>query len=232
MSQKALKFIALFVLCFAFLTSCNGSNDRSVTIFTDNRPPITDLEIYKLRVDKDCVFKYESLSDIGEFSSYEEDYLVLKDKNGLEIKIYEYCPYIFYLDDKEVIDNFQIFVDELFFGESIDRLRYLGWGKDFSLEKVVSLEELPSGSMADTEFIAQFIEVNDIYYYYSKSDDNSAVLKSIAVILNGSLLCFKCSLFEDYEPINEDNILTCLLAGNPDGIDLASTYFDMPLNLN
>ena len=89
MSQKALKFIALFVLCFAFLTSCNGSNDRSVTIFTDNRPPITDLEIYKLWVDKDCVFKYESLSDIGEFSSYEEDYLVLKDKNGLEIKIYE-----------------------------------------------------------------------------------------------------------------------------------------------
>ena len=234
MKKSNIRLICLILLLLIvgstlMLSSCqNGNgNAHSTTVYVDGYPLITDVEIYKDKIGSSFVFNYESLSDIGEFSSYKE-YLILKDKNGLEIKIHQACPYYSYLDNEEVMENFQTYV-EVFFDECILFLRDKVWGKDFSLDKVVKYEDIPD-NMTDLDS-TRFISVNDIYYRYSISEDNNAKLNSIAVIIDGALICFECSAFEDYAPVSEDNLLTCLLKGNPDNVDL-SKYLSKEITIN
>lgn len=230
-----IKNILLFTLCCVFFiscTSCKEKGDGKIYIDTFPTYTISDLEQFKNEFDINNAYDYNSYSDVGDFSYYryyhtnDEAYVLLTDKNGNEIKVYPdnyYGNYIYQCKLYfECDDPADVFANDFLFIKGENDLAERWKQKQ---ENIKHIDEKPKNGFIECDFIGSLVEYNDIYYHYSKNEDGSAKLEGVAYVNPlGSILRFECDDFGKYVPKDEDNILICLLEGNPDNADILTEY--------
>ena len=146
------------------------------------------------KVKPEKFISYEMLSDIGEFCTF-----VPFDMGGV---IYQYSYRL-------KTDNGYISID-------------ISYDKDDSAD-IVYLESPPSAGFADTDqFKHTAVSYNGIIYIYPDSGE----LKAVRVILDNMSLTISSDGNESLSKceFENDNLVTCLLSGNKDNVDIVSRY--------
>ena len=231
---KILRCFLLVFLCIAMLSSCQIGNGTVTTPEDTGRRfrNADTLEKYNDFMDKfvfsNSFITYDSLSDLGEFDKFYIHYCMgAKEKyTEEELALLEFSEeYHYKLKGK---NGSELYIQVHFapeFDEVIDRP-----------PEYQHLEECPE-SFLTSEW--EGLEYNGIYYVYGQHKSEETGQRELYEIIfcsNGNQIAIHTwnnSLYGYFieNDMEGDNLLSCLIKGNPDNIDLAS-YLIQEIKVN
>lgn len=240
---KILRCLLIIFLCVAMLASCQfGKQTTTTTTYGVDcvlrMPFCYTLEDYNALIEKYYYTKefisYDCLSDLGEFDKFYPGGLIPKEdysEENMESVDYSTENYMYYLkgQNEDVLLKILV-INESFTSSSLIK------STDY-----IHIEEKPESFL--TSELSK-IEYNGIYYVYgekiSKDSEQRKISKIILFENNNTIEISGCIGFADadlhdylYDDIIQgDNLLACLLSGNPEDIDLCVKYLNAsPINI-
>ena len=228
---KILRCFLLVFLCIAMLSSCQIGNGTATTTEGDGRRFRTadTLEEYNDFMDKfvfsNSFVTYDALSDLGEFDKFYIHYFkgAKEDHTEEELALEEFSEEYHYTLKNKDGSKLSIYV---LFAPEFDS------GTDESTE-YQHLEECPE-SFLTSEW--EGLEYKGVYYKYQSTpsgDSGQRKLTDIIFHANGNyidILTWQMPLSDYFteDIMAGDNLLSCLIKGNLDNVDLAVKYLNAP----